>query len=34
MAAIVNSYTAAIDNADVAKRLDAFEAQIKGFERR
>jgi hypothetical protein len=34
VAAIVNSYTAAIDNADVAKRLDALEAQIKGFERR
>ena len=30
LATIVNSYTAAIDVADVAKRMDALEAQIKG----
>ena len=30
LATIVNSYTAAIDVADVVKRMDALEAQIKG----
>ena len=29
MATIVNSYTAAIDVADVVKRLDVLEAKIK-----
>jgi ABC-type long-subunit fatty acid transport system fused permease/ATPase subunit len=30
MATLVRSYTEAIDMADVVKRLDALEAQIKG----
>jgi len=29
MAALINSYTQAIDMADVVKRLDALEAQVK-----
>ena len=33
LAAIVNSYTAAIDMADVVKRVDALEAQLKDFGR-
>jgi hypothetical protein len=33
LAAIVNSYTAAIDMADVVKRVDALEAQLKDFRR-
>jgi hypothetical protein len=33
LATIVKSYTDAIDNADVVKRLDALERQIKGPER-
>jgi hypothetical protein len=33
LAAIVNAYTAAIDMADVVKRVDALEAQLKGFGR-
>jgi hypothetical protein len=33
LATIVKSYTDAIDNADVVKRLDALESQIKGPER-
>jgi hypothetical protein len=30
LAALINSYTQAIDMADVVKRLDALEAQVKG----
>jgi hypothetical protein len=30
VAAIINSYSRAIDMADVVKRLDALEAQVKG----
>ena len=30
LATIVKSYTAAIDMADVVKRLDSLEAQVKG----
>jgi hypothetical protein len=33
LAAIVNSYTAAIDMADVVRRVDALEAQLKDFGR-
>ena len=33
LATIVKSYTDAIDMADVVKRLDALEAQIRGPER-
>jgi hypothetical protein len=33
LAAIVNSCTAAIDMADVVKRVDALEAQLKDFRR-
>jgi hypothetical protein len=33
LGAIVNSYTAAIDMADVVKRVDALEAQLKDFRR-
>jgi hypothetical protein len=33
LAMIVKSYSDAIDNADVVKRLDALESQIKGPER-
>jgi hypothetical protein len=31
LAAIINSYSAAIDMADVVKRVDALEAQLKDF---
>ncbi len=33
LATIVKSYTDAIDNADVVKRLDALESEIRGRER-
>jgi hypothetical protein len=33
LAAIVNSYTAAIDMADVVKRVDALQAQLKDLGR-
>ena len=33
LAAIVNSFTAAIDLADVVKRVDVMEAQLKDFRR-
>jgi hypothetical protein len=33
LATIVKSYTDAIDNADVVKRVDALESQIRGPER-
>ena len=31
LAAIINSYSAAIDMVDVVKRVDALEAQLKDF---